>query len=436
MAAELPDRPGLTELQARLAAGTLSAVELAGQALGLAEENRFRAWRTLTPARALQAAQRCDRLHAEGRSAGPLHGVPVGVKDNIDMVGETSRAGLPEQVGLPVASADSVLITRLEQAGAVIIGRCRMTELAFTALGDGSPETPLNPLAPDRAPGGSSSGSAAAVAAGEVPLSLGSDTGGSVRVPAAFNGLVGLKPTTGTQDLSRVFPLSRTLDTVGPLAHDVASAELLWSVLEPGYRPVQVRPLRLLVPETVLLDDVDAAVAADFEAALRLLEGLGHEITRAPWPLLQENRAARAGGTFSGWEAYEDHGDLLRRFEAEIGVSGPILAYARRDPAGYSQLQQVRQEQIGRFKAATADWDLIISPTVCCQPPLLSAFTDAEQRGRLDTLVLRNTQVFSFLGVPTLALPMGWLTSLSITGDHGREDLVLALGRQFEAARA
>ena len=435
--AETPSGAALDvfRLQAALRTGELTAVELASECLRRASASSFGAWRALTPERALREAQTADRLLAEGTDLGPLHGIPIGIKDNIDMAGETSLAGLDPQLAAAPASRDAAVVNRLNQAGAVLIGRLHMTELAFTALGVSDRGTPVNPRDTSRAPGGSSSGSAVAVAAGEVPLTLGTDTGGSIRIPAAWTGIAGFKPTTSLLDLTGVVPLSRSLDSVGPLARTVAEAELMFGILEPGLAP-QPAPRRLLVPETVLLDDLDAEVAADFERALELLSARGFVIERRKLPLLQEIRDAREYGSFAGWEAFSDHGDLLRRGGNLIGVGEAILSYGSRNPADYRRLQDVRTDIRRRFEAESTGWDAILSPTTACLPPELSSLHDNEARERHDARGLRNTQLWNFLGLPTLAVPMGELTSLSITAAAGQDAAVLHLGRLFEADRA
>ena len=431
------DYGSIPELGSALRQGRLSALELAEECLRRAEDSAYGAWRKLTPERALLMAREADRLFAQDRDLGPLHGIPVGIKDNINMLGEVSLAGLDPRLPLTPARADATAVVQLEQAGAVIIGRCNMTELAFTALGLSAQVTPVNPRAPGRVPGGSSSGSAVAVAAAEVPLAIGSDTGGSIRIPAAYNGLAGFKPGSKRLDLRGVFPLSSSLDTIGPLAGSAANAELAYAVLDPRYRSLG-RPgsRRAFVPETVLLDDLDAEVAADFEAACELLQECDVTIERGPMPLLQEIRDLHRYGSFAGWEAYRMYGELLRSGADLIGVADTILAYEQRDPEDYLRLQQARDDMRQRFEAEVEGFDLVLSPTVACLPPLLSEVLTDDARQEQDSRGLRNTQLFNFLGLPSLALRAGELTSVSITGSQGQENLVLAVGKVFEAARA
>ncbi len=427
---------GLRELATGLRQGNFSAVELAEECLRRAAANTHGAWRKLTPERALSMAREADRLLADDHDLGPLHGIPVGLKDNINMEGEVSLAGLDPRLPMVPEKVDSSAVELLERAGAVLLGRTHMTELAFTALGLSDQGTPLNPLAPDRVPGGSSSGSAVAVAAGEVPVAIGTDTGGSIRIPAAYNGIAGLKPGSKRLDMRGVFPLSNSLDTLGPLAGSAADAEIVYSVLDPRYLSIG-RPgtRRALVPESVLLDGLDSQVAADFEQACELLAASDVIIERGPLPLLQEIRDARRFGSFAGWEAYRMYGELLRSGAELIGVADTILAYGKRDPEDYLRLQQARADIKSRLPAELEGYDLILSPTTACLPPLLSDVAKKEQQQEHDAHGLRNTQLFNFLGLPALAVPMGELTSLSIAGLEGHENLVLAVGKVYESAR-
>lgn len=426
----------LLSLADRLRSGDLSSVELTRECLQRAEASRYGAWRKLTPERALKMAERADMLRAEGLDLGPLHGIPVGIKDNINMTGEISLAGMDALLPLRKADADASLVTRLELGGAVIIGRTNMTELAYTALGLSPRQTPVNPRDPERVPGGSSSGSAVAVAAAEVPVALGTDTGGSIRIPAAYTGISGLKPGTGRLDLRGVFPLSSSLDTVGPMATTAAETEQVFSVLDPAYSPVRrLGVLRVLVPETVVLDDLDPEVAQDFGEAVERFRELGAVIDRRPLELLQDIRDGRRYGTFAGWEAYRMYGELLRSGADMIEVSESILAYAERDLADYRQLQQLRSTLRARLRQEARAYDVLLAPTVAGLPPRLTEVETAADRDERDERGLRNTQLFNFLGLPVLAVPMGELTSLSIIGREGQENLVLAAGRAFEEAR-
>lgn len=416
-----------------LRSGSCSAVELTAAFLQRAERNEYGAWRSLTPARALKQARAADRHRAEGRDLGPLHGIPVGLKDNIGMAGEQNRSGLHPDIPLQAETADSAIAERLGQWGAVFIGRLEMTELAYTALGLGAARTPANPAAPDRVPGGSSSGSAVAVAAGEVPVAIGSDTGGSIRIPAAYTGVCGFKPATGLLDLRGVFPLSRTLDTVGPLARDLSSVELTYGVMEESYRPRPLNPgtLRVLVPENVFLDELDDQVAADFDRALERLKELGAEVAIKRLPVLDEIQAAYGLGTIPGWEAYLHHGEFISRHRELVRAADHILAYGARARDDYARLLGLRRELSRRFYTETARWDVMVTPTVACLPPLLSEVATPEGQATHDWRGLRNTMIGNFLGHAVLNVPMGHLTGLSLSAPAGAEHVLFSFGHSF-----
>ncbi len=372
---------------------------------------------------------------------GPLHGVPIAIKDNIDTAGSVSRAGSAAMDNRQPAKADAACVNRLRQAGALILGRTMMTDLAFTALGTHSKGTPVNQVDARRVPGGSSSGSAVAVAAGEACAALGTDTGGSVRIPAAFNGLVGLKPTTGSLDMTGIVPLSPTLDTVGPITTNVRDAALLYGVLS-GTSTGSGRGMRVLVPEGVLIQDLDEAVLAWFETALGLLEECGASIRRGPLPVIETVRSAARFGSFAGHEAWRGHGRDVRRHaeRMEPYVARHLLAYADRDGAGLDELHALRDRAAAELPEQLEGIDLVAVPTVMCLPPLLSQVRDTELTDVLESRVLRNTQPFNFLGMPALSVPCapegeGRMVGLMLCGRPGADWELLRVGEAFEEAR-
>ncbi len=372
---------------------------------------------------------------------GPLHGVPIAVKDNIDTTGSVSRAGSAVMDSRPPSASDADCVTRLRQAGALIIGRTMMTDLAFTALGIHSKGTPVNQVDATRVPGGSSSGSAVAVAAGEACAALGTDTGGSVRIPAAFNGLVGLKPTTGSLDMTGIVPLSQTLDTVGPITRSVRDAALLHGVLS-GTSAAGGRDMRVLVPEGVLIRGLDETVFAWFGAALDLLKECGASVRRAPLPVIDTVRSAARFGSFAGHEAWRRHGNTLRRSaeRMEPYVARQLLAYADRAEADLDELHALRESAPSQLLEQLEGFDLIAVPTVMCLPPLLGQARDASLTDLLESRVLRNTQPFNFLGMPALSVPCavegdGRMVGLMLCGRPGSDWNLLRVGEAFEEAR-
>lgn len=420
-------------LREGLRTGQFTSVQLTEQFLEVAEGSTYGAWRRLTPERALEQARAADEMLQDGRDLGPLHGIPIGLKDNIGMAGEANRAGLHPDIVVEPEAQDSAPAARLAAAGAVFIGRLHMTELAFTALGLNGEFTPVNPAAPDRVPGGSSSGAAVAVAAGEVPVAIGSDTGGSIRIPAAYTGIYGFKPATGSLDLAGVFPLSHTLDTVGPLARNLRDIELAYGAMRnDGGQVKRVEgELRALVPENVFLDDLDPQVAAAFERSVERLAAAGVNVVRKSVPVIDEVQASSELGPLPGWEAFFNHGKLLRDNLPLIGAASGALDFGQRDRADYEKLLRVRAELMERYVRDTAQFDVMLTPTSASVPPLLAEARVPEKMWPLDWRGLRNTMVGNFLGLAVLNVPMGDLTGLSLSAPAGSEAVLFELGRRF-----
>jgi len=275
--------------------------------------------------RARREAEASARRHRAGRPLGPLDGVPVAWKDLFDVAGSRTTAGSALYRDSAPKQRDAPCVANLAAAGMVALGKVNLTEFAFSGLGlnphFGTPANPHDSVRP-RVPGGSSSGSGVAVAMGLAPCAIGSDTGGSVRVPAAFNGVVGYKSSERRIDKSGVYPLSDTLDTVGPLARSVEDCVLLDAALRGAVTsPVRLSDLsglRLLVAETVFLDDLDDAVGANFEAALATLSAAGAHVERRQLPLLDEMVAVtRRHGSLITAEAYHLHHERVDGPEAE-----------------------------------------------------------------------------------------------------------------------
>jgi len=274
-------------------------------------------------------AEHSDRLRRSGVVRSPVEGLPVSVKDLYDVGGDVTRAGSKLLAGTPPAQSDAPAVARLRAAGAVLVGRTNMVEFAFGAVGlNPHYGTPRNPWdrATGRVPGGSSSGAAVAQSDGMCVMSLGSDTRGSIRQPAALCGVVGWKPTQRRVPREGAFPLSTTLDTVGPLANSVACCAAYDNVLsgEAGAPLAQfpVKGLRLLVPRSAVLDDLDAEVGRAFEAALQKLAAAGAAITERAVPAFDRQPEYFKSGGYAGAEAYALH----RRWEARLAEYDPRVA--------------------------------------------------------------------------------------------------------------
>jgi aspartyl-tRNA(Asn)/glutamyl-tRNA(Gln) amidotransferase subunit A len=405
-----------------------------------AHPDSARIYARLTAGRALsEAAAARDRARA-GHRKGPLDGVPVSWKDLFDTAGIATEAGSALLAGRTPDRDAEVLATATAQ-GLVCLGKTHMTELAFSGLGlNPVTATPPNAIEPSRAPGGSSSGSAVSVALGLAAATVGSDTGGSVRVPAAWNGLVGLKTTHGRLSLRGVVPLAARFDTVGPLTRTVEDAALMLASLEgraaPDLRGATLSGARLMVLDTLAFDDIRPEPLAGFDAAVNRLASAGAVITRAPAPEVAEALtlapalfAPEAYGTWKHLiEAAPDKmfKPVLDRFRGGATVSA--VDFVR----GWQRLDQLRLS----WAARVAGFDAVLCPTSPILPPdagrLLSdpAFFAAE-----NLLALRNTRIGNLLGLPALTLPTPQpMCGISLMGQPFGEERLLRLGAAAEAA--
>ncbi|WP_419898258.1 amidase [Roseomonas sp. USHLN139] len=402
-----------------LAAGQTSAVALAEAALARINDpagEGARAFVAVQAEAALATARAMDALRAVGRAPSPWAGIPITVKDLFDQEGIPTRAGAAVLAEAPPATATAPAVARLQRAGFVVLGRTNMVEFAFSGLGvnphHGTPRSPYD-RATGRLPGGSSSGAAVAVADGMGLAGLGSDTGGSCRVPAALCGIVGYKPTSKRVPLAGVLPLSPSLDSIGPLANSVACCSVLHALMAGAEEasPPPVRPvagLRFGIPEgTFLFDGLEPAVAAAFERAVSRLAAAGAFIERFAFPELAEIPAANAKGGFAAAESYAWHRALIARARDgyDPRVLSRILRGAEQDAADYQQLLASRARIMAAAVARTAGYDAVLCPTAALTPPPIAAVAEEAEYGRINLLLLRNTAAFNFLDRCSISLP-------------------------------
>ena len=372
-------------------------------------------YRLVSATRAREQARASSRRYAAGRPLGPLDGVPVAIKDLLDTAGDVTGAGCPPLMAGAPAEEDAPAAARLDAAGAVFLGKTTMTELAFSGLGiNPHVGTPANAFDPRLVPGGSSSGSAVAVASGLATVAVGSDTGGSVRIPASFNGLVGLKTSDGWITTRGTVALSTTLDTLGPIARDADDAWLLAQVMAgvpPTPLPPVPAPWRLWAPTTVLWEELDAGVAAACEAALASLERAGHQVERRASPELAElDGLFGRFGSFAAHEAFGLYRGMLERdaHRMDPRVAGRILAVRDRPASDYAALRAARERLRSAFWRAADGFDALVMPTVRLPPPVLAPLVEDDAAYvRANLAVLRATTLGNLLGGPVATVPVG-----------------------------
>ncbi len=348
------------------------------------------------------------------RASLPLTGIPVSIKDLFDIAGQTTAAGSTLLAHAPAAAADCPAVARLRAAGAVLAGRTNMVEFAFSGIGI-NPHygTPVNPAdtAVARIPGGSSSGAAVSVASGAALVGLGSDTGGSIRIPAALCGIVGFKSTAQLVPTAGVIPLSTSLDTVCALTRSVRDAVTVHQVLAARTVVLAGKPLsscRLAVARAHMQDGLDSTVASAFERSLRLLRQAGAQIEEIALDEINELAAINATGGLSGAESYAWHRQLIAAREAEYDprVALRILRGAHMRAFEYIELLAARSQWITRMEARLQGFDAVLSPTVpIVAPPISSVLLDDAEFFRVNTLVLRNTAVVNMLDGCGISLP-------------------------------
>lgn len=446
-------RMTLLELSQRLARHELSSRELVEQALAAIDDPAGEGARTFIRVNrdtALADADRVDTLRRSGASLHPLAGIPISIKDLFDEAGVTTLGGSRVRIGAPAAMRDSTVVARLRRTGAVIVGRTNLTEFAYSGVGI-NPHygTPRNAFdrAVGRIPGGSSSGAAISVSDGMAAAAIGTDTGGSVRIPAALNGLVGFKPTARRVPLDGVLPLSISADSVGPIAHSVADCALLDQVLaaEDSGIPdaTAVHGLRLAVPQTVFQDELSESVASAFGAALTRLSAAGATVVDVPMAEFALAATVNPRGGISAAEAYWWHRNWIRdraeqydpRVLARIRPGESITA------ADYIEMLQQRRRFIRTIAAAASGYDAMLMPTTAeTAPTIAETSADDVNYFRLNSRMLRNPSTVNLFDGCALSVPChvpGTApVGLMIAGTQGTDRKILAIGLAVEAVLA
>jgi aspartyl-tRNA(Asn)/glutamyl-tRNA(Gln) amidotransferase subunit A len=394
---------------------------------------------------ALAAADYLDRMRARGAAPSRFAGLPVSLKDLFDVAGDVTTAGSLALREAPRARADAPVVARLRAAGFVPIGRTNMTEFAFSGIGI-NPHygTPLSPYdrGAARVPGGSSSGAAVSICDAMALGALGTDTGGSCRIPAAFCGVVGFKPTASRVPTQGAFPLSSSLDSVGPLAPSVECCAILDCVLS-GEPPAELSSfpldgLRMAVPQTVVLDDVEPAVARAFDHALDRLRGKGARIVEIPLRELDELHAINAKGGLAAAQSYALHRPLIAKAEKlyDPRVLARILRGREQDAADYIDLLKARADFIRRVRPLTTPYDALVLPTVPVTAPRIADLATDEAFRRANMLVLRNPGIVNFLDGCSVSIPCHRAgdapAGLMLFGEHNADRRLLAIAAAVE----
>ena len=437
--------PTLSELSRRLVSGRVSARALVDESLARIQDPQgegARAFISVSSDAARAQADEVDRGRAAGQSLPVFAGIPLAIKDLFDVAGEVTKAGSRVLANQPPAARDAPVIARLRAAGFIFIGRSNMTEFAYSGLGlNPHYGTPLSIFdrAARRIPGGSTSGGAVAVADEMAAASLGTDTGGSCRIPAAFNGIVGFKPTASRVPREGVYPLSQSLDSVGPLAHSTECCATLDAILrgaEP--RPLPEMPLnriRLLLPTTLVLDEMDEAVGRAFERAVESLSRAGVTIVRQPLDELQRIPQINTGGGLAAAEAYAWHRKLLEQRGNEYDPRVSMRMLKGRD-VNADEVRAARAAVIDSTNRSTREFDALVMPTVPIIAPLLAAFEKDADYIRLNALVLRNPSLANFLDRCSISLPIHRAgeapVGLMLFGHHNEDERLFGVANAIE----
>jgi aspartyl-tRNA(Asn)/glutamyl-tRNA(Gln) amidotransferase subunit A len=420
-----PESEGTTEMQNKtlaaladdLANGRTSARKLVEECLGRIADPAGEGQRVFIHVdkdAALDAADAMDRLRKANAVPSPFAGIPVSIKDLFDIKGQVTRAGSRALEDSPPAEADATVVARLRAAGFVVIGRTNMTEFAYSGIGInphyGTPKSAWQRSA-GHVPGGSSSGAAVSIADGMAYGALGTDTGGSCRIPAAYNGIVGYKPTQRRVPLDGGVPLSFSLDSFGPLANSVACCAALDAVLaaEPvtPIRARSIKGMRLVVPTTVALDELDDAVAKTFDRALQTLSKAGALIEHVEVPEFLDVGVINARGGFSAAESYAWHRFLITSkgdvYDPRVAVR--IMRGEAITAADYIDLLNARRSLISRIAARLAPYDALVMPTTANTPPRIADLADDKAFATANLRSLRNCTLINMIDGCAISLP-------------------------------
>jgi Asp-tRNA(Asn)/Glu-tRNA(Gln) amidotransferase A subunit family amidase len=439
----------IDDLSHRLANLKITSRQLVEQALAAIKDPQGEGSRTFLRVHESEALAAADQVDAQRRGGANLHalaGIPISIKDLFDEAGVTTLGGSKVLVGTPAATRDSTVVERLKKVGAVIIGRTNLVEFAYSLLGlnphYGTPKNAFD-RATGRIPGGSSSGAAVSVTDGMAAGAIGTDTGGSIRIPSALNGLVGFKPTARRVPLDGMLPLSFTLDSAGPIAKTVADCALLDQVLAAEANgvpaPAQLRGLRFAVPKTVFQNDLSPAVADAFTAALGRLSAAGATIVDLPMAEFAQAAVVNPRGALTSAEAYWWHRQWMKdgadKYDPRVIVR--IRPGETITAASYIELIKLREQFIRTINAAAAGYDAMLMPTAPeTAPTIAEAGKDDETYTRLNLRMLRNPAIVNLFDGCALSVPChvpGTApVGMMIAGTQNTDRKILAIGLAVE----
>ncbi|MBP0110037.1 MULTISPECIES: amidase [Bradyrhizobium] len=445
----MPDFPTLAKLAEDLESGRTTARKLVEACLAKIADPAGEGRRTFIHVdkdAALTTADAMDALRKVKAAPSRYAGIPISIKDLFDIKGQVTRAGSRALDDSPAAEQDAATVSRLRKAGFVLIGRTNMTEFAYSGIGInphyGTPKGAWN-RAEGHVPGGSSSGAAVSVLDGMAHGALGTDTGGSCRIPAAFNGIVGYKPTQRRVPLDGTVPLSFSLDSIGPLARSVSCCAILDAVLanEPivALKPRPVKGMRLAVPTTIALDDLDAEVSETFERALKTLADHGAAIERIEMSEFHDIGPMNAKGGFAASESYAWHRYLITSkgdvYDPRVSVR--IMRGEAQSAADYIDLLNERRSLIARVNARIAPYDALVLPTTANTPPKISDLADDKAFTTQNLRALRNCTLINMIDGCAISLPCHRAgdvpVGLMLAGAGGSDRRIFELAAGMEA---
>ena len=439
----------IVELSRLLASRKITSRQLVEQSLAAIKDPEGEGARTFLLVHdneALAAADRVDAQRRGGAKLPALAGIPLSLKDLFDEAGAVTLGASKVLVGTPPATRDSTVVERLRKAGAIIVGRTNLVEFAYSCLGInphyGTPKNVFD-RATGRIPGGSTSGGAISVTDGMVAGAIGTDTGGSVRIPAALNGLVGFKPTARRVPRDGVLPLSFTLDSAGPIAKTVADCALLDQVMAAETDgippPAPLNRLRFAVPRTVFQNDLSPTVASAFTAALGRLSAAGATIIELPMAEFEQAAAVNPRGALTSAEAYSWHRKWMKdgadKYDPRVIVR--IRPGETMTAADYIELLQLRERFVRTISAAASGYDAMLMPTTPdTAPTIAEASKDDESYFRLNGRMLRNPVIVNLFDGCALSVPChdpgSAPVGLMIAGTQNTDRRILAIGLAVE----